>query len=148
MVYRRPSHPTPPRLALLQFPQRTQETPYALPYARSSKEPDATPFDSPAAHYESPATAPRTLTRTVEVKDVAKEAASQPRRVAPRPARSREIPHLVYVRPMSAQLCSRTANLPSRLSAVGLQAFFCPEGKTERVIYAYAPPRPKSAARK
>ena len=143
MVYRRPSHPTPPRLALLQIPQRTQEA----PYARSSKEPDATPFDSPAAH-ESPATAPRTLTRTVEVKDVAKEAANQPRRVAPRPARSREIPHLVYVRPMSAQLCSRTANLPSRLSAVGLQAFFCPEGKTEHVIYAYAPPRPKSAARK
>ena len=143
MVCRRPSHPTPPRLALLQIPQRTQE---AL-YARSSKEPDATPFDSPAAH-ESPATAPRTLTRTVEVKDVAKEAASQPRRVATRPARSREIPHLVYVRPMSAQLCSRTANLPSRLSAVGLQAFFCPEGKTERVIYAYAAPRPKSAARK
>ena len=83
MVCRRPSHPTPPRLALLQIPQRTQEA----PYARSSKEPDATPFDSPAAH-ESPATAPRTLTRTVEVKDVAKEAANQPRRVAPRlPAR-------------------------------------------------------------
>jgi hypothetical protein len=143
MVYRRPSHPTPPRLALLQIPQRTQEA----PYARSSKVPDATPFESPAAH-ESPATAPRTLTRTVEAKDVAKEAASQPRRVATRPARSREIPHLVYVRPMSAQLCSRTANLPSRLSAVGLQAFFCPEGKTERVIYAYAAPRPKSAARK
>ena len=106
--------------------------------------------------HEPPAAAPRTLNRTVEVKDVAKEATSQPRRVAARPwtrPQSAQIPHLVYVRPMSAQLGSRVANLPSRLSALRLQAFRPEgaegaEGKTERVIYAYAPPRPKSAARK
>ena len=155
IVSRRPSNPAPPRLALFQTlnqtPQRTQEAPYAC----SSKEPGTTPFDSPAVH-EPPAAAPRTLNRTVEVKDVAKEATSQPRRVAARPwtrPQSAQIPHLVYVRPMSAQLGSRVANLPSRLSALRLQAFRPEgaegaEGKTERVIYAYAPPRPKSAARK